>query len=119
MTRKPRAKTTKAAADPTKGVTLVVQPGPRNAYTDAKSGLRYYRWHGIDLPSVTSIRRMAGIPHGLHQWALGKVIEYALDHLGEIHTKVADGDAGVVAVVKHELRGAATAERDKAAELGT
>lgn len=113
--RKPRA----AKAEKQASVTLTVQPGPRNAYTDAKSGLRYYRWQGRDLPSVTSIRRMAGLPHGLHQWALGKVIEYTIDHLGDLHGRLAEGDPGTVAVIKSELRGAATAERDKAAELGT
>lgn len=119
MTTTTKARAAKPKADPANGVILTVKVGPRNAYTDAKSGLRYYRWRGRDLPSVTSIRRMAGLPHGLHQWALGKVIEYAIDHLGELHTKLADADPGAVAVIKSEMRGAATAERDKAADLGT
>lgn len=99
---------------------LTVTVGPRNAYTDPQSGLRFYRWKGRDLPSVTSIRRMAGIPHGLHQWSLGKVIDYALDHLPDIVRRVAQPDgAAQVKVIRTELRGAATAERDAAAALGT
>lgn len=98
-------------------MTLTITPGPRNARTDPDSGLRFYRWQGRDLPSVTSIRRMAGLPHGLHQWAINQVISYALDHLGEIADRVSDPNQ--LAVVRHELRGAATAERDAAAKLGT
>lgn len=99
---------------------LTVTVGPRNAYTDPSSGLRFYRWQGQDLPSVTSIRRMAGIPHGLHQWSLGKVIDHALDNLPDIVRRVAQPDGPAqIKVIRTELRGAATAERDAAAALGT
>jgi hypothetical protein len=98
---------------------IQVQAGPRNAHTDPQSGLRYYRWKGRDLPSVTSIRRMAGLPHGLHQWAIGKVIDYALDHVKDIATRLRAGDPSQVQLIRHELRKAATAERDMAAALGT
>jgi hypothetical protein len=76
-------------------------------------------WRGEKLPSVTSIRRMAGLPHGLHQWAISRVIDYALDHLPEIakRLKGADG-AAQLQLIRHELRGAATAERDAAGRLG-
>lgn len=100
-------------------LTLTVTVGPRNAYTDPASGLRFYRWQGRDLPSVTSIRRMAGIPHGLHQWAIGKVIDRVLDDFGKIRTLVESGDPGNVKVVRTHLRAGATAERDLAAALGT
>lgn len=106
-----------AAAAPEPFIT--VAPGPRNAHTDPQSGLRYYRWKGRDLPSVTSIRRMAGLPHGLHQWAISKVIDYALDHLPDISGRLGAGDPAQVQLIRHELRGAATAERDAAASLGT
>lgn len=96
---------------------LVITSGPRNARTDPQSGLRYYRWQGRELPSVTSIRRMAGLPFGLHMWAINQVVSYALDHLADITARVAD--PAQVAVIRHELRGAATAERDRAAARGT
>lgn len=96
---------------------ITIAPGPRNARTDPESGLRFYRWQGRDLPSVTSIRRMAGLPHGLHQWAINQVISYALDNLPALVHRLED--PAELAVIRHELRGAATAERDAAAKLGT
>lgn len=110
---------TRTHTNPSTSQKIVIQAGPRNASTDPRTGLRYYRWQGRDLPSVTSIRRMAGLPHGLHQWSLGKVIDYALDHQLEIHDRLKGGDPAMVQVIRHEMRGAAVAERDAAALLGT
>lgn len=98
---------------------VTIEPGPRNAFTDPDTGLRFYRWQGRDLPSVTSSRRMAGLPFGLHNWTLNQVINHALDNLPELSRRLGSGDPGVLQVLRHELRGAATAERDKAAKLGT
>jgi hypothetical protein len=99
--------------------TLTVTVGPRNARTDPETGLRFYRWHGIDLPSVTTIRRMAGVPYGLHQWAIGKVIDRVLDEWPELGKQLKTGDPAATAVVRHHLRQASTDERDAAARLGT
>jgi len=104
--------------------TLTVQSGPRNARTDPESGLRYYSWEGRELPSVTSIRRMAGVPFGLHNWAIGKVVSRALDSSEDIEARLATvrGTADLPAVralLAHELRTASTDERDAAARLGT
>ena len=107
------------AVKPVGPVTLTVQIGPRNASTDPKTGLRFYRWRGFDLPSVTSIRRMAGIPHSLHQWAIGKVIDRTLDEWSELGARLKSGDPAEVALIRHRLRAAATDERDAAASLGT
>jgi hypothetical protein len=93
--------------------------GPRNASTDPKTGLRFYQWQGRKLPSVTTIRRLAGLPWGLHEWALGQLANYAIDHATELHSRLSSGTPGVAAVVRHELRAAATAERDRAADLGS
>jgi PD-(D/E)XK nuclease superfamily protein len=93
--------------------------GPRNAATDPRTGLRYYTWQGRKLPSVTTIRRLAGLPWGLHEWALGQVATFAIDHSTEIHARLSSGTPGVAAVLRHELRAAATAERDRAADLGS
>lgn len=105
----------KAADKPT----LTVTVGPRNASTDPKTGLRFYRWRGFDLPSVTTIRRMAGVPYGLHQWAIGKVIDRALDEWPSLGEQLASGDPASTALVRHRLRQASTDERDAAARLGT
>lgn len=98
--------------------TLTVTTGPRNARTDPETGLRYYRWQGRDLPSVTTIRRMAGVPHGLHQWSIGQVIDHVVGHAPEISDRLLNPDPAVVALIRRELRAAATAERDRAADLG-
>ena len=98
---------------------LTIQVGPRNARTDPHTGLRFYRWQGRDLPSVTSIRRMAGLPFGLHAWTVSQVINYALDNIGAIAKRLSSDDPGQLQLIRHELRTAGTAERDRAADLGT
>ena len=113
-TRKPRGDSA-----PKTGPTLTVQSGPRNASTDPATGLRYYSWQGRRLPSVTSIRRLAGIPLGLHNWAISKVIDRAVDEWRDIGAELAKADPAAVQVVRHRLRKAATDERDAAADLGT
>lgn len=114
---KPRP-ATDPGPDPT-GSFITVSVGPRNAHTDPETGLRYYDWLGRALPSVTSIRRMAGVPHGLHQWSLTKVIDAALDRQRTIAERLGSGDPAQVQLVRRELRAAATADRDTAAKLGT
>lgn len=95
---------------------ITVQTGPRNARTDPETGLRFYTWQGRELPSVTSIRRMAGLPFGLHNWSIGRVIDAAVEAGPEI---TAATDAAQLQVLRSRLRSAATAERDAAAALGT
>lgn len=104
---------------PTVAPFITVEVGPRNATTDPATGLRFYRWQDRDLPSVTTVRRMAGIPHGLHQWSLTQVINRVLDTASDIAGRVSKGDPKDLAALRKELRGAATSERDKAAKLGT
>ena len=101
--------------------------GPRNASTDAATGLRYYEWKGRKLPSTTTLRRMAGLPFMLHQWTLSKVIERAVDENAMLRTMLDRPararervrDKNVVKEASRWLRSAATEERDSAAELGT
>jgi len=100
-------------------VTVGAPSGPRNAQTDARTGLRYYTWQGRKLPSVTTIRRLAGLPWGLHEWALGQIADHAINNIADLYQRLGSGTPGVAQVVRHELREAATAERDKAAELGS
>lgn len=112
---------------------ITVGAGPRNARTDPTTGLRFYRWKDAEYPSVTTIQRMAGMPHGLHQWAVGQVIKHVVGHADEIAGRLSAaaeidlrngpgsqlGHSAVAAIIGRELRAAATAERDRAATLGT
>lgn len=98
--------------------TLVIgQSGPRNARTD-EDGLRFYTWQGRELPSVTTIRRLAGLPHNLHQWTLTQVINRAVDDWPGIQAQLATGEPTSLEAVRHHLRRAATEERDRKAALG-
>lgn len=105
-----------------------VASGPQNARIDPGSGLRYYTWlDRSDLLSVTSARTEAGMPHGLHQWALSQVIDRAVDNMAELQAmldrprrpreRVRDKNAREEA--RRWLRQAATEERDLKAALGT
>lgn len=118
-TPKPRGDSAQKGPATPKGPSITIQVGPRNATTDPTTGLRYYRWRGKDLPSVTSIRRLAGIPFGLHNWAIGKVVDRAVDEWRDLSTELAKADPAAVQLVKHRLRKAATDERDAAAAVGT
>jgi hypothetical protein len=101
--------------------------GPVNARTDPETGLRFYVWQGVEYPSVTSLRRMAGLPFNLHQWTLSRVIERAVTEFSVMETMMKRPararervrDKNVVKEVSRWLRSAATEERDAAAELGT
>ena len=99
--------------------TITISPGPRNASVDPETGLRTYRWQGRDLPSVTSLRRMAGMPFGLHQWAIGRVVEHAIDNAPTIEERVVGRPDASTSGWRTELRSAGNAQRDRAAALGT
>lgn len=106
---------------------VVVGEGPKNSWTHPESGLRFYTWQGRELPSVTTIRRLAGIPHGLHQWTLNQVIARATGNvwaLVKLTTRKRRPRERVLEKNRVEeaakwLRLAATEERDASAKLGT
>lgn len=104
------------AIDPKQGggLTFTVDAGPKNAKLN-KDGLRYYTWRGVEYPSVTTIRRMAGIPHGLHQWSMGKVIDRVMSDYEELERRAVADEKDA----RKWLRRAATEERDAAAERGS
>jgi hypothetical protein len=101
--------------------------GPVNARTDPETGLRFYSWEGREYPSVTSIRRLIGMPFTLHNWALSQVIDRAIvDH--ELidamlkrprRPRERVRDKNVITEVSQHLRRAATEERDMAGDRGT
>ena len=103
------------AAKPTKKPLMVVGDGPRNARTDPDTGLRYYSWQGIEYPSVTSVRNLAGMPHKLAGWRTNQVIERAITQYPMLGTMLASSTPEVVATW---LRKAANEKRDIAAGLG-
>lgn len=110
---------------------LTISPGPRNAHTDAETGLRWYRWRGVDYPSVTTIRRMAGLPFKLHQWTISQVVNRAVEQLDTMNAMMTrerrprerhDPDIQYRKRVKETkawLRAAAVEERDRKASRGT
>lgn len=71
-------------------ITIAGEGGPRNARTDPDSGLRFYRWGDREVPSVTTLRSMAGLPFNLAAWQLARVCDRATDgydELGRILTR--------------------------------
>lgn len=93
--------------------------GPRNARTDPATGLRFYTWQGVEYPSVTTIRRLAGIPHRLAEWQIGQVVTRAVERMAEYHARLSTGDPEQLKLVKQELRQAAIDKREARAALGT
>lgn len=106
---------------------ITVTSGPKNARTDPETGLRYYQWQGRALPSVSSLRRMAGMSFQLHQWTLSQVIDRAVNETDILNQMLNRPkrprervrDKNVKLEARRWLRSAATEERDSAAELGT
>ena len=98
---------------------LKVTVGPRNASTNKASGLRTYRWKGVDYPSVTSIRAMAGYPIALHEWSIKQITARVVDEYPKIGRMLKDPAPEAVAATRSWLRAAAIEARDKAASLGT
>jgi hypothetical protein len=96
----------------------IAEVGPRNARTDRGSGMRFYTWNGVEYPSVTTLRRMAGISFPLHQWAISQVVNRAVDSISDQNRMLSTNDPLVVQAAKTWLRLAADEERDRAASLG-
>lgn len=94
---------------------ITVTAGPRNAYTDPESGIRYYLWKGRELPSVTSVRNLAGLPIKLAQWRTNQVIERAMTEYQTLGQMLSNNDPKAVA---SWLRLAQDKKRDAAADLG-
>jgi hypothetical protein len=108
-------------------ITVDAGSGPRNAFIQAGTGLRYYTWQGRAVPSVTSIRNMAGQPHALVSWKIAKVCDRAVDELDVLvamlnreprpRERVLDKNRRKEA--RAWLRAAHEEERDRAASRGT
>lgn len=98
-----------------------------NARTDPDTGLRFYDWQGEEYPSVTSVRRLIGMPFTLHNWALSQVIDRAItDHAlvdqmlkRPKRPRERNREANIIREVRKHLRAAATEERDLAGDRGS
>ena len=89
--------------------------GPKNAFINER-GLRKYIWRGKEYPSVTTIRRMAGVPFPLVEWQIKQVALRAINQYGELGQRLGrDTPDGV----RSWLRAASIEKRDAAADLGT
>lgn len=99
-----------------------------NARTDPDTGLRLYSWAGKDdYISVTSVRKLLGMPHPLHNWVLTQVVDRAVDELETLEAMLTRDptssreklvEANRIKETKSWLRSAATEKRDKAADRG-
>ena len=98
--------------------------GPRNAETNA-DGMRYYTFQGEQYPSVTTLRRLVGVPFGLVNWMQANVMNAVIEDptLVEVRQVPTRGKGKMrdekPAEVRKRIRAAAEAERDHSAERGS
>jgi hypothetical protein len=90
--------------------------GPKNAVTNERSGVRYYTWQGKAYPSVTSLRRLAGMPFGLAMWQMNQAIKAAINNSTTLDMLISNEGTDEAA---RWLRKEAMGERDAAANRGT
>jgi hypothetical protein len=100
-------------------VTVGQHVGPKNSRTDPATGLRWYTWQGVEYPSVTTIRRLAGVPHRLAEWQIGQVAVRAIERMAEYSARLSSADPDELVKVRQELRAAAVDKREARAAFGT
>jgi len=76
--------------------------GPRNA-SQGRNGKRIYTWRGRQLPSVTSVPKLVGIPDRLHRWFVGNLIDHVVDNASAISLRTATGDEREVKALRSDL----------------
>ena len=99
-------------------ITVGQNVGPKNARTDPATGIRWYTWRGVDYPSVTTIRALAGVPRRLHQWSINQVVNRALDRMAGYAAELASGEPEALQRVREDLRRAAVDKREQKAAFG-
>jgi hypothetical protein len=85
---------------------------PKDAKLREQDGIRVYTWKGVEYPSVTSVRRIVGLPFLLHQWTLTQYVNAAIALAAE---GALDPTADDVATV---IRRRGNQVRDEAANRG-
>lgn len=88
---------------------------PKNAWSD-DNDLRWYTFNEKDYLSVTSMRKVLGMPFNLHRWVLKQTLE-AVQKDPSLLDKVDKKDTP--ASIRGRIMRAGMSERDKAAERGT
>ena len=88
---------------------------PKNAWTD-DNDLRWYTFNDRDYLSVTSLRKVMGLPFNLHRWVLKQTLE-AVQKDPTLLERVDKKDTP--ASIRGRIMRAGMKERDKAAERGT
>lgn len=95
---------------------MATATGPRNAKTNENTGIRTYRWQGKDYPSVTSLRRLLGVPFPLANWMVSQAVNATMRNLTTLGQMAANESEQVA---EAWLRKEAMSERDTAANRGT
>lgn len=96
---------------------------PANAKTDS-DGLRYYEWEGEQYPSVTTLRRIIGVPFSLVNWMQANVMNAVISDpsLAEVRQVPSRGKTmrdEKPAEIRKRIRAAADAEREQSADRGS
>lgn len=97
-------------------MTTATATGPRNATTDERNGIRTYNWKGEDLTSVTSLRRLLGVPFPLANWMVEQAVKAGVLYAGNLDSIKAEEGEGAALT---QLRKYANTERDTSANRGT
>lgn len=92
---------------------------PKNAWTDGND-LRWYSFGERDYLSVTSLRKVLGMPYNLHRWSIKQVLDAvmadpAVLERGETSKGKPESDANI----RGRIGRLASSERDRSAERGT
>lgn len=94
---------------------LLSPAGPVNAKTN-DDGERFYSWKGKTYPSVTTLRRLCGMPFRLAMWQMNQAIEAAIRNEAMIGSHLFDDGEEET---KKWLRREAMAKRDSSANRGS
>lgn len=87
---------------------------PTGSFSD-EDGLRWYRFQGEDYLSVTSQRKVLGMPYRLHEWVLSQMALGLMANPLDVVIKPGETEDDH----RKRLKRFATAKRDAAAERGT
>jgi len=92
---------------------------PKNATTDS-DGKRYYEYRGQSYPSVTTLRRIVGVPFSLVQWMQANVMNAVIadPDIAKVGT-TAKGKTEQPIDIRRRIRAAADAEREQSADRGS
>ena len=96
---------------------------PKNAWSDAND-LRWYTFQERDYLSVTSLRKVLGMPYNLHNWVVKQTLE-AVQKDPDLLTPLDTGKGKrkpkmeTPANVRTRIKRVGMKERDKSAERGT